>query len=74
MPPDVSALSVLPDDEVFPLFPSVVDCVLSESFPDLCFVPEEELGGYKICGEFWTCNEGPIEGPWSVTIPVSMLE
>ena len=46
-----------------------------DSYEEFCFfVPEEELGGYKICGEFWTCNEGPIEGPWSVTIPVSMLE
>lgn len=45
------------------------------SYDEICFkIPEEGLQGYKIMGEFWTCNDGPIEGPWSVTIPVSMLE
>jgi hypothetical protein len=39
----------------------------------LC-IPEGGFDGYRIMGEFWTCNDGPIEGPWSVTIPVSMLE
>ncbi|MBO4907902.1 MAG: hypothetical protein J5476_01345 [Lachnospiraceae bacterium] len=45
------------------------------SYDETCFkIPESGLQGYKIMGEFWTCNDGPIEGPWSVTIPVSMLE
>ena len=37
-------------------------------------MPEGGFDGYKIMGEFWTCNEGPIEGPWQVTIPVGLLE
>ena len=46
-----------------------------DSYEEYCFiVPEEGFDGYKICCEFWTCNEGPIDGPWSVTIPAGMLE
>ena len=37
-------------------------------------IPEGGFEGYKIMGEFWTSNDGPIEGPWSVTIPAGMLE
>ena len=37
-------------------------------------LPEGGFEGYEIRGEFWTCNEGPIEGPWQVTIPLEMLE
>ena len=46
-----------------------------DSYEEYCFiVPEEGFDGYKICGEFWTCNEGPIDGPWSITIPAGILE
>ncbi len=37
-------------------------------------VPEGGFEGHKIMGEFRTSNEGPIEGPWQVTIPVGLLE
>lgn len=45
------------------------------SYDEACFkIPEGGLEGYTVVGEFWTCNDALIEGPWQVTIPVGMLE
>lgn len=37
-------------------------------------VTAEELADYEIWGEFWTCNNGPINGNWQVTFPMSSSE
>ena len=37
-------------------------------------VSAEELVNYEIWGEFWTCNNAPIEGEWQVTFPVEKNE
>ena len=29
-----------------------------------------ELADYEIWGEFWTCNNGPVEGNWQITFPI----
>lgn len=40
----------------------------TDSYEEYIFpVPAEELNQYTIWGEFWTCNEGPIQGNWQVT-------
>ncbi len=41
---------------------------------DFILIPEGGFEGYKICGEYWTCNDGPIEGGWQITIPIGLLE
>lgn len=33
-------------------------------------LPSGEKNGYEIWGEFWTCNNGPINGNWQVTFPI----
>lgn len=30
----------------------------------------DELKNYELCGEFWTCNSGPVSGHWQVTFPI----
>lgn len=45
------------------------------SYEEFVFeVSAEELVNYEIWGEFWTCNNAPIEGEWQVTFPVEKNE
>ena len=48
------------------------DSTKTNSYEEYIFpVSAEELKKYELWGEFWTCNEGPIEGNWQVTIPLA---
>ena len=37
-------------------------------------IPEAEIKEYEVWGEFWTCNNGPINGNWQVTIPLDKAD
>lgn len=41
------------------------------SYEEHVFPTKENLSDYEIWGEFWTCNEGPIEGNWQVTFRIT---
>lgn len=44
----------------------------TDSYEEYIFlVSSNELENYEIWGEFWTCNEGSIEGNWQVTFPLT---
>jgi hypothetical protein len=34
-------------------------------------IPYDELAEFEIWGEFWTCNNAPIQGEWQVTFAIS---
>ena len=44
----------------------------TDSYEEYIFpISAEELKDYEIWGEFWTCNEGTIEGNWQITFPLT---
>lgn len=44
----------------------------TDSYEEYIFnIPADDLNGYEIWGEFWTCNEGAIKGNWQVTFPLA---
>ena len=44
----------------------------TDSYEEYIFdIPYDELVEFEIWGEFWTCNNAPIQGEWQVTFAIS---
>ena len=44
----------------------------ADSYEEYVFdISAEELANCEVMGEFWTCNNAPIQGTWQVTFPLS---
>ena len=44
----------------------------ADSYEEYVFdISAEELANCEMMGEFWTCNNAPIQGTWQVTFPLS---
>ena len=44
----------------------------ADSYEEYVFdIDYDELAGCEVMGEFWTCNNAPIQGSWQVTFPIS---
>ena len=43
----------------------------NSSYEEYVFPALSDLSQYQLWGEFWTCQQGPIEGNWQITFPLS---
>ena len=44
----------------------------ADSYEEYVFdISAVELANCEVMGEFWTCNNAPIQGSWQVTFPLS---
>ena len=44
----------------------------ADSYEEYVFdIDYDELAGCEVMGEFWTCNNAPVQGSWQVTFPIS---
>ena len=44
----------------------------ADSYEEYVFdISSDALSEYEVWGEFWTCNNPPIQGTWQVTFPIS---